>query len=42
MIPQIYSIKVATDVKTENDIVCLVKEEIGIVDDAEFGIKWGK
>ena len=31
--PQIYSIKVATDAKTEDDIIRLVKEEIGIVDD---------
>ena len=33
MIPQIYSIKVATDAKTENDIIRLVKEKIGIFDD---------
>ena len=31
-VPQIYSIKVATDAKTEDDIIRLVKEEIDIVD----------
>ena len=36
MIPQIYSIKVVTDVKTENDIIRLVKEKIGIFDDVEI------
>ena len=33
MIPQLYSIKFATNAKTENDIISLVKEEISIVDD---------
>ena len=31
--PLIYSIKVATDTKTEDDIIRLMKEGIGIVDD---------
>ena len=36
MIPQIYSIQVTTDAKTKDDIIYLVKEEIGIVDDVEI------
>ena len=33
IVPQIYSIKVATDSKTEDNIIHFIKEEIGIVDD---------